>query len=143
MVSCPRVHQGAILWFTLAVPSPSGPFLSTRKLVQRPLSQVSPGWASQCSEQSLKKGSGPLVLTSQHGGVENTVNWCLRRCPHTHCFLGIDSETGFSLPPSKTHTDLLSGLSIAGDHLVHLQGRTSPGLSTTAPPPHAALSLGG
>lgn len=33
---------------------PSGPFLSPRKLVQRSLSQVIPGWTSQCSEQSLK-----------------------------------------------------------------------------------------
>lgn len=38
---------------------PSGPFLSPRKLVQRSLSQVIPGWTSQCSEQSLKKTYGP------------------------------------------------------------------------------------
>lgn len=58
-------------------------------------------------------------------------------------------EIDFS-PPGKTHTDLLSSLSIAEDHLrgfplcaVHLQGSTSPGLLTTVPLPHAALSLGG
>lgn len=38
---------------------PSGSFLSPRKLVQRSLSQVIPGWTSQCSEQSLKKTYGP------------------------------------------------------------------------------------
>lgn len=67
------------------------------------------------------------------------------------CFLGIDSGRapgiGFP-PPGKTHTDLISGLSIAEDHhlrgfllcAVHLQGSTSPGLPTTVPPPRAALS---
>lgn len=83
-MACPSVHQGAVLLASSGCPFvPSGLFLSPRKLGQWPLSQVNPGWASQCSEQSLRKACGPLVLTSQHGGVENMVNWCLRRCLHT------------------------------------------------------------
>lgn len=83
-MACSSVHQGAVLLVSSGCPFvPSGPFLSSGKPGQWPLSQASPGWASQCSEQSLKRAYGPLVLTSQRGGVENMVNRCLRRCLHT------------------------------------------------------------
>lgn len=77
-MEAPRTLWAPVLLFTkersVGVFCLCDPFLSPRKLIQRSLSQVSPGWTSQCSEESLKKTYGPLVLTGQPGGVENMVN---------------------------------------------------------------------